>query len=93
MLEEFDQEKELTLARERLAALRAPLALDLVSERVRRKAPFELPGAGQRFAYELELSRLLPAVSQYSASATKEAFAEFAKALVPSPTLPDARAK
>jgi hypothetical protein len=93
MLEELDPEKEFTLARERLAALRAPLALDLVSERVRRKAPFELPVAGQRFAYELELSKMLPAISEYSASATKRAFAEFAKALAPSPTLPDARAK
>jgi hypothetical protein len=84
VLEELDPAKELSLARERLAALRAPLVLDLVSERVRRKASFELPGAGQRFAYEIELSQLLPAMSEYSASATRAAFAEFAKALAES---------
>jgi hypothetical protein len=85
VLDELDPDGQLMRARERLKALREPFALDLAAERVRKKTPVDLPGAGARFAYQLELASVLPKAAEYSASAMKEAFAELATAILEPP--------
>jgi hypothetical protein len=59
--------------------------LDLATVNVRKESPFDVPGAGGRVAYEIELSALLPAMGKHSAIEVRSAFKAIGQAAASDP--------
>jgi hypothetical protein len=85
VLDEVDPDKRWAAPRERYALLAERFVLDLATVNVRKESPFDVPGAGGRVAYEIELSTLLPAMGKHSAGEVREAFRAVGQAVTNDP--------
>ena len=84
VLDEIDPQRRWTAARNELAALEQLFVLDLATVDVRDDREIDTP-AGQRGAYVIDLSKLLPAAANHSAQAVCAAFDNVATAVAADP--------